>query len=320
MATELSSSERARLEVALAAVCRQAGVDPTGAQLMRYTMNAVYLLPAAGVVVRMSTGRQAQARVSRVAQVATAFTALGLPTVRLATGHQRPIHANGWWATAWEYLPQPPGHRFAPVALAEPLRAIHTAGDLGVDLPEWDQIGKARDRLSLVDALDEAAARELRQWATALVGITIEEILSLLRHRADVLGAALKTIKWTLPPSVIHGDAHAGNLLLDHDGAVVICDLDSVALGPPEWDLVPAAHGALRFGDDPTYYRALATAYGLDITTCPAWETLRQIRELQLLTSVIANLPGRPEVARELAHRLRTGLAEDQTRIWHRYR
>ncbi|GLI03900.1 phosphotransferase enzyme family protein [Phytohabitans aurantiacus] len=319
MATQLSDQERARLESALTAVCRQGRIDPAGARLVRYTMNAVYELPAAGVVIRMAAGPQARARAVRVAQIAAAFAERGMPTVRLATGLGEPIHADGWSATVWEFLPQPPEHRIAPAALVAPLRAIHAAG-APFELPLWDPVSKARNRVAQVETLDAASRSELQRWATVVVGLSLDQIMSQLRQRADELAAAVKAAEWTLPQSVIHGDAHTGNLLLDRDGAAVICDLDSVAVGPPEWDLVPTAHGAARFGDNPSRHRALADAYGLDVTTCPAWETLRQIRELQLMTSVIANLAGRPDVADEAGHRLRTGLVDNHGVTWHRYR
>jgi hypothetical protein len=319
VATRLSDGERVQLEVALAAVCRRAGIDPAGAGLVRYTMNAVYVLPAAGVVVRMAIGPQAEARVRRVVRIAAAFAGLGLPTVRTASGVTGPVHADGWWASVWDLLPQPSGYRFAPVALAGPLKAIHGVDTLPVELPRWDPIAKARDRIARVETLPERAMGELRRWASVVVGVPLDEILSRLRYRADELAVAVEAVTWTLPWSVIHGDAHAGNLLFDRAGAVVICDLDSVAVGPPEWDLVPAAHGAVRFGESPTRHRALAAAYGLDVTACPAWDALRQIRKLQLMTSVIADLSGRPDVADELGHRLRTGLANDDVSQWHRY-
>lgn len=320
MATNLNSNERVRLESALAAVCEKAGISATGAELVRYTMNAVYRLDAAGVVIRMATGPNAATLVSRVAQVALAFADLDLPTTRLAPDIRQPIHVDGWSATIWVLLPQPDGHRFAPVELAAPLRAIHALPSLPFELPAWNTIEKARRRVAQVQAGDRAEMHYLHEWASTRVGIELGEIQDRLMQRCDELTSALHTVKWTLPPSVIHGDAHAGNLLSHPGRRVVIGDLDSVALGPPEWDLIPAAHGSIRFGDDPAFHERLAVAYGIDVTDCPAWETLRQIRELQLVTSVIANIPGRPDVAIELAHRLRTSLANDTSAIWHRYR
>jgi aminoglycoside phosphotransferase (APT) family kinase protein len=317
--TTLSTSQRTRLTTALTAVCHQAGIDPRGAELMRYTMNAVFRIDAAGVVVRMTTSARADV-VTRVAQVAAAFAELGLPTTRLAPGIEQPTHTDDWSATTWVLLPQRPGHRHELVELASPLRALHAVPSLDVELPAWDPIGRARSRLAKASSLTGSDHEFLQAWADHELKTPLGKVLELLAERCADLNTAVAGTEWTLPESVVHGDAHAGNLLEDLAGQVVIGDLDSVSVGPPEWDLVPAAHGAMRFGDDPGQYQALTEAYGFDVTTCPAWETLRQVRELQLVTSVIADLPGRPDVARELAHRLRGTLAGDAEMLWHRYR
>ena len=319
MTTTLSDTEQARLRAALADICAAAGIDPSGAVLVRYTMNAVYRLDTAGVVVRMAAGPAGAARAARVAQIAHAFTQRGLPTVRLTPGLRQPVHAGDWSATAWTLLPQPPGHRFPPAALAEPLRAIHATGPLPVQMPAWDPVATSRRRLARVDQLTGPALRYLEDWALDQVGRPLPTLVAWLRDRCEDLAAAQHTVDWAMPWSVIHGDAHAGNLLRHPTGSTVLCDLDSVAIGPPEWDLTPAAHGATRFGDNPHAYQAFAAAYGHDVTRSPAWPTLRRIRELQLLTSVIGELPGRPDVAMQLAHRLRTSLADEPAARWHRY-
>jgi Ser/Thr protein kinase RdoA (MazF antagonist) len=54
-------------------------------------------------------------------------------------------------------------------------------------------------------------------------------------------GLRLSRVGRGLPWGAIHGDAHTGNLLAAPDGRAILCDLDSVAKGPREWDLVPAA-------------------------------------------------------------------------------
>ncbi len=318
MATELSTSEQARLRKTLAAVCHDVGLDPTDAELIKYTMNAVYRLDSAGVVVRIAAGAAAASRVDHVVRVAMMFTNLRAPTVPLAPGLDRPVHVDGWSASIWKLLPQPPDRAWAPIDLAGPLRAIHAIEDPQVPLPYWNPVAKARQRLSALSDLDENDQQYLRGWA-AQVGKPLEEIIERLRRWCDELDEAIDQVEWHLPQGVIHGDAHTGNLLVTPDGRAVLCDLDSVAVGPREWDLTPAAHGTARFGRNIGKYSAFAMEYGFDITAWPGWETLRQVRELQLVTSVIASLAGRPAVAHQLAHRLRSIFARDRAATWHRY-
>lgn len=301
------------------AICRHAAIDPTGAELVKYTMNAVYRLDRAGLVVRIATGAGGPVRADRVARVADLLGQLDVPVARLAPGFEQAIHANGWSATVWTLLPQEEDAEFVPADLAGPLAAIHAVSVVPDWLPRWDPITKSRQRLAQLDALDQPNHDFMNRWALDL-GQTLDQIVERLNRWCDQLDVALDEVEWHLPPGVIHGDAHTGNLLTTREPQTVLCDLDSAAIGPREWDLTPAAHGVARFGRDPAQYQDLVSAYGWDVTTWPGWPTLRQIRELQLVTSVIASLHGRPDVADELAQRLRTVLSDDQSAFWHRYR
>ena len=129
------------------------------------------------------------------------------------------------------------------------------------------------------------------------------------------------------PAAGIHADAHTGNALLTGiperpapEPGTILCDLDGLCRGPREWDLVPTAHGPVRFGRSHADYREFVAAYGFDVTAWPGWPVLRDVRELQLVTSVIDSIAGRPEVARELAVRLRSLITGDHHAIWTRYR
>ena len=320
MATKLSDSERFRLDSGLASICDVAGLDSSGAELLHYAVNAVYQIDAGGVVVRMTGGSGARSQASFVARVAAAFAELDLPTIRLAPRFNEPVDADGWSATVWTLLPQPPDRRFAPVDLAAPLRAMHAVTDAMPDLPTWDTVGTARDRLRrLVDDHDAARLAVFRSWASAAVGVPLPDLVERLMRRCDELDAALRAVNWTLPRSLVHGDAHLRNLLWTPDDTIVVCDFDSVASGPPEWDLVPAVHGVVRYRDDPARNAAFVDAYGFDVTQSPGWDVLRLVRDLQLVASVIANVPAQPDRADELAHRVRTVLADDDTAVWHRF-
>jgi aminoglycoside phosphotransferase (APT) family kinase protein len=319
MGTELSVGQQSLLDGALEAVCRRVGFDPAGAELIKYTMNAVYRLDDAGVVVRIAVGDSAAARVDRAVQVAAMFTNLGVPTVPLAPGYEAAIHVEGWSASVWMLLSQPTDRTWAPVDLAGPLRAIHAINESHVVLPSWDPVAKSRRRLQAVDALGESDRQYMHRWS-AQVGVPLDDVIHRLHRWCDDLDEAVGQVDWHLPPGVIHGDAHTGNLLAAPDGRTVLCDLDSVAIGPREWDLVPAAHGPARFGRDCAEYTLFAKEYGFDMTIWPGWKVLRQIRELQLVTSVIASVAGRPAVADELAHRLRSIFTGNVAATWRRYR
>ena len=46
---------RRQFDAVLADVCRQIGVTASGAELLRLHSNAIYAIPAAGLVIRIST-------------------------------------------------------------------------------------------------------------------------------------------------------------------------------------------------------------------------------------------------------------------------
>jgi len=111
---------------------------------------------------------------------------------------------------------------------------------------------------------------------------------------------------------------HTGNLLVTATGPDLLCDLDSVATGPREWDLTPPAHGVVRMGRPRRDYDAFAAAYGFDVLAWDGWPVLRALRDLQMATSTLGAFDGRDDVAAQVAHRLRSLLAADATAVWTR--
>lgn len=289
----------------LRVVCGVLGVDPAGAELIKYTINAVYRLPP--YVVRMNRAHpDASHDAARTVATATALERAGLPTIRLADVGPQPLRTGGWTATVWRHVPtvtRPP----EPVDLAAPARAIHALSTVDADLAPWDVVARSRRRVAAAAADPDSLLG---------LGLEVDTLLADLSRRCDRLDHDLARTRWHLPPGLIHGDVHTGNLLLGPSGPV-LCDLDSTGTGPREWDLTPVAHGAARFGRSRAAYDAFADAYGFDITTWPGWPTMRAVRDLQCATSTLGTFAGRPDVARQVAHRLRT--LDDESAVWTRH-
>jgi hypothetical protein len=103
----------------------------------------------------------------------------------------------------------------------------------------------------------------------------------------------------------------------------VLCDLDTVCVGPAEWDLVPMAVAALRFRGYRAAYRELVDCYGYDVTTWDGFAVLRRVRELKLVAVAVAvavavpMAAGNPTIRHQLHHRLWT-LREGADGAWWR--
>ena len=95
MTTALSDAVASELRGHLSEVCAQIGVDPAGARLVKYTMNAVFVAPP--FVIRLAAGPHAAALARRVVSVAACLEKAGMPTVRLASGvASQPILSGEW--------------------------------------------------------------------------------------------------------------------------------------------------------------------------------------------------------------------------------
>ncbi|WP_349305860.1 phosphotransferase [Pseudofrankia sp. DC12] len=252
-------------------------------------------------MVRLATSGTMAFRAPKVVQVARWLAAEGVPAVRLLPGVPAPIRAGEALATAWVDVgpdTEPPPDT---ADLGAMLRRLHALEPPRPALPRWDPLDDVRRRMS--DA--EALAPDDR--------VFLEELI-------DQVAAGLRTIRYRLGTTVIHGDAHLGNLIRGSSGQVVVCDFDSVCLGPAEWDLMPVAVGLLRFGHPPERQNLLAAAYGVDVTEWDGFEVLRAVRELKLVTSVLPILASSPTVAAQFRVRLDSLRRGDRAARWSLYR
>jgi hypothetical protein len=287
-----------KLAQALADVCAVAGLDPTGAELLRMTNNAVYRLAADPVVVRIVASRGLRHRAEKVVRVATWFAEHGVPAVRPWPGVPQPVRVGGHLATLWDTVPtgtsRPRGRD-----LGRLLRRVHALPAPPHPLPTWQPLDDVRRRIDEAEALDE-------------------EIRTFLLDRCAEVEGRVRELDFVLPPSLIHGDAHLGNLIPSPDGPV-LCDFDSTCIGPPEWDLTPLAVGVVRFGEPAGRYRELARTYGLDVTGWDGFGVLREVRELKLITSVLPIMTSNPGVRPQLLRRLEDFRRGDTSARWSRY-
>jgi aminoglycoside phosphotransferase (APT) family kinase protein len=286
-------------EVAMKALMRriaaEIGAAADDARLVRLTNNAVFALPTAGVVIRITRSHGLHDRVHKVVRLATYFESVDAPTIRLAPGVDQPLQADDLLATVWRYVP--PTRPEPTVAdLGRVLRRFHGLNAPTFAVPTWDPVGDARARLGDAEALRDSDRDLLLEWCDRLTPRVAE-----LNARAE--------------RRLVHGDAHVGNLLRLPDGQPVMCDFDATCVGPWQVDLVAVAIGEARFGRAGAH-RALADAYGYDITTDSDWPLLREARELKMVAAAVPLLASAPGVANEFAVRLGSIVRGDPSAKW----
>lgn len=282
-------------------MCARLGVDSRGATLLRFTNNAVYALADRPLVVRIVGTPALRYRAPKVVRVARHLQRCDVPAVRLATAVDQPVRVGEQLATVWERIPDT-GRRATPGELAELLHTLHDAG-----VPDTDAAGEWAP-------LDDVRAR-----VTAGSGELSSADRGFLLDRCDELEAKAAALEFPLARTLIHGDAHVGNVIVGPDGPV-LCDFDSAGAGPPEWDLVPVAVGRERFGDPPSWQAELAERYGFDVTDWEGFEVLRGMRELKLATSVLPTADRDGGVRREVHRRITDLKAGNLHHRWERYR
>lgn len=286
-----------KLATALTEICASAGLDSRGARLIRFVSNSVFLLREAPVVVRIVPSPSLSYRAVNVVKAARWLAEHDIPAVRLLPGVEQPVRAGEHLATLWEAVPEtgppPTGHD-----LGELLRKIH-ALPVPSKFPAWDPMAELRR--SLRDA--EALAADDRCF---------------LQRRCEDVGRRLAELRFPLPTSVVHGDAHLGNLISGPHGPV-LCDLDSLCVGPPEWDLTPVAVGWKRMGHSAQFHQQLAETYGFDVTDWSGFGVLRDLRELRITAGAAPIMRSKPGIGVELHRRLQSMRSGDVTAQWAPY-
>jgi aminoglycoside phosphotransferase (APT) family kinase protein len=266
----------------LLAVAAHVGISADDAHLIRVSENAIYRLRR-GVIARVA--RRGQLAVAhKEIRVARWLAAEGVPAVRVIDDLDQPIVERGHPVTFWHELP--PHHNASRVELATVLRALHALPVPPFDLPQLDPFERLAERI------DNAA------------GISGGD-RDFLRGRLTDLEARYTSLAAGLPQCVVHGDAWPGNVVRTEDGALLVLDLERVAVGPPEWDLLHTAISHATVGTvSEEEYQDFCRAYGIDVIRWPGYPVLRDIRELRLALFAAQIATDDPRQQQQATHRL----------------
>lgn len=287
-----------RMRAALNALADQLDIDASDARTLHMANNAVYALPGVGIVFRITRSNTLHDRVRKGARLGRWFADVDAPTIRLAQYPNQPLAYEDLLATVWNYIPPTLDTPDAD-DLGKVLREFHNLPAPTIDLPRWDPVGTARKRIADAEALEDADRQTLLDWC-------------------DRLEPEIDTLVAASYGTLVHGDAHVGNLLRRPDGRVVLCDFDSTCLGPSGVDLAAVAAAEIWFASTGEHDR-LVKSYGYDVTTDPAWPILRQARELTFVVGGVPLLASSAGVAEQFKLRLDSVMANDTSVVWTPY-
>ena len=200
----------------------------------------------------------------------------------------------GGVASFWEWL-DADGERAGPEPYALALRAFHDiARDCPIELPRWNPFGRLEDRWTSAEVIAEIG----------------DELAGELRARSEALSDS--PLLWR-DLQVIHGDAHAGNLL--HCGGVFVwTDFDLIARGPALDDLASYGLAVRRFGRGEDELATVLACYGATDEQRAQLRLVTSVKELlslAWLSTILARPGARPEFRRRVA-----SVVDGASEIW----
>lgn len=275
--------------------CALAGLPAEGT-LIRQGLNAVWRLERVPVIVRIARNAQDMDAALKELRVARWLDGIGIPAVTPAPRTPvRPVLVHGRPVTFWA-LADAPGPAPSPDDLARLLKALHavTSAPAG-GLPSFDPVTRAR------------------HWLAAATWVSDDD-RAFLRNACEQVQQHLDRLRLT-PPVVLHGDALVSNLARGTRGPLLL-DFETASAGPREWDLVPTAVEAARFGRSEDSYLEFARSYGTDIREQPGYPALRRARELVQVTWRALSAGTSTACRTEALHRIRSLRDGDLSRQW----
>ncbi|MEU7157666.1 phosphotransferase enzyme family protein [Streptomyces chrestomyceticus] len=282
----------------LAGACRRAGLDSTGARLLRFGENALFQLAAHPVVVRIARSAEYLNSVQGEVRVSRWLSRTGFPAARVIDDLEQPVVVDGHPVTFWHLIEE--GARKPTYGeLGGVLRDLHALSPPDtLTLPPYPALGRTDRRIA------------------AAVGIP-EADRAFLRKRARELRERVASLCFASRKCAVHGDAHVQNLMVDRTGQVILIDLERFSFDHPEWDLMVTAteHHSLGWQTE-EQYGAFVGAYGRDLRGWPGFPTLRALQEFKMTTWLMQNVTESAETAAEYARRISSLRNEDAPRNW----
>ncbi|XKK58833.1 aminoglycoside phosphotransferase family protein [Streptomyces sp. ARC32] len=281
----------------MVAACRAAGLDGSGAELIRLGENALFRLATVPVIVRVARGHEWLPTAGKEVAVSRWLAGEGFSAARIVEDLEQPLLIDGYPVTFWRQIVE--GDRKPAYGeLGAVLRDLHSLTvPAGLELPRFDPFGKQELRI------DRAPIPE--------------DDRTFLRKRWRELQDRYSDLQFDTPKGPVHGDAHVQNLMVDDRGQVILIDFEAFCCDHPEWDLMVTAveHHSLGWQSH-AQYAAFVSAYGRDLYDWPGYEMLRGLQEFGMTTWLMQNIREDEQTAAEYRRRIAALRDDTAPRDW----
>lgn len=246
-----------RWPAVLAGLARAGASDDDAPVVVRD--GAALLVRAGSILIRVRPSN-GMAVARREVEVTSALIANGVPVTPLVVAADQPWAVDDAVVTAWRWVEtvSPAGPRDLG-RLARMLR--ERTGEAASSVPVFDPIEVILDAVAHLPAGD-AEAGFVRRQAVELAGPWADA------SARDPLGRA-----------IVHGDLHAGNVIVGTEGPV-LTDLELSGWGPTSYDVAATAVAVGRYGRPVADLDAFVDAYGADPRRWAGFATFVAVDEL----------------------------------------
>ncbi|MGH4012827.1 MAG: phosphotransferase enzyme family protein [Pseudonocardiaceae bacterium] len=265
------------------------GLGQRQLHLLRLGENALYRILDTDLLLRVGRPGTNPEDVSTTIAAAARLRANGIPVCEPAVQVHLdgPIVLKNCVVSAWKYYPEMPGASTDFREFGRALKNLHlNSAEIADRLPSWNPLAITRHRLQ----------------AVSKIGIPPQWINDLTR-RVDEFEEELSIFEPMLSSGVIHGDAHAGNVLNSEDGIILI-DLDNLSIGPRDADFAPTIVQLRRFDLSVDQWTAFTRGYGLRNSWILHESPLVRLRELFMIVWLLQQYGNSEDVDRELELRM----------------
>lgn len=282
---------------------------PRGAlTLLRFGENATYQIEGADFVVRLSKPDAIIERTQKSLDVATHLYKKNVPTVvpcRLC-GMAPVLYKEGYHFTLWDRITtkeiiNPDWFSFGAL-----LKQFHKAMQ---DFPDKEILPDNQ----VLSTLDQGCAFIKKDHSIS------DEDRAFIERKILQIQEQWEDFVLHATAGIMHGDAHARNILLSTGGVYTLCDYDYVSSGPLLWDLVPTCVEKRRLGLPDQSYQDFCKGYGVSEEEKHLIDSLAPIRELMMVLWLCQHKEALPNAGKQIRHRLDCLKRDDTTTAWNVY-